>query len=200
MIKSNHIKIMLGIFCLVGLFGCASKVEYGDDQAVETVSIDFGSTDLQQIAGKMVDSLLTNPDVIALTAQKKPILVVDKVQNKTLEHIDLESVTDTIVNKLIRSKKFQFTDMSNSQSVQAQLDYQNKSVYVDSKKATRIGKHAAAEHIIYGSLSSIVKSNHKTKDVYYKFTLKMENLTTGLLEWQEEKEIRKQVSRSILGF
>ncbi len=151
------------------LFGCASKVEYGDAQAVETVNAHFGSTDLQQIAAKMVDSMLTTPSIIVMTAHKKPVLVVDVVRNKTLEHIDTESVTDTIVNKLLRSGKFNF------------------------------GQKAGAEHLIYGNLSSITKSNNKTEDVYYKFTLKMQNISTGLLEWQEEKEIRKQVNRTFFG-
>ena len=40
------------------LTGCASKVNYGDATDVETVTIDFGSTDLQMIANQMVDDLL----------------------------------------------------------------------------------------------------------------------------------------------
>ena len=193
------LKVSLYSVLAVALLGCASKVEYGDAQGVELVNAHFGSTDLQQIAAKMVDSLLTNPDIIAMTAHKKPILLVDVVRNKTLEHIDTESVTDTLVNKLLRSGKFQFVDMSNNADVRAQLDYQNQSGYVDPKKAIQLGRQAAAEHIIYGNLASITKSNHATEDVYYKFTLKMQNLSTGLLEWQEEKEIRKQVSRSLFG-
>ena len=41
------------------LTSCATKVQYGDAQAVETVDTDFGSTDLQATAAKMVESLLT---------------------------------------------------------------------------------------------------------------------------------------------
>ena len=37
------------------------QVSYGDNKAVETVTNEFGSTDLQMIAEKMVGSLLEDP-------------------------------------------------------------------------------------------------------------------------------------------
>ena len=111
------------------LGGCASSVQYGDVRAVETVDTSFGSTDLQMTAAKMVDSMLTFPPVQRITASKQPVLYVDKVRNKTSEHIDTESVTDSIVNQLLRAGKFQFVDMSNIEAVKAQLSYQTKKLH-----------------------------------------------------------------------
>ncbi len=186
-------------FILALTAGCASKVQYGDAQAVETVDITFGSTDLQQIAGKMADSLLAFPPMVKITQQKRPTLLVDRIKNKTTEHIDTESVTDTIVNKLLRSGQYRFVDMSNIDAIRKQLNYQATGGLVDPAKAAKIGKQTGAEYMIYGNLSSIEKSNKKEKDVYYKFTLKLVNLESGILEWQDEKEIRKNVSRSLFG-
>ena len=190
--------LVLSLAALV-MAGCASKVQYGDAQAVETVDTSFGSTDLQTTAAKMVDSMLTFPPVLEITAGKRPVLYVDKVRNKTTEHVDTESVTDSVVNKLLRSGKFQFVDMSNIEDVKAQLNFQNNSGLVDPRKAAQIGRRVGAEYMVYGNLSSIVKSNKKETDVYYKFTLKMQNLETGLLVWQDEKEIRKSLKRSVFG-
>ena len=94
--------LVLSLAALV-MAGCASKVQYGDAQAVETVDTSFGSTDLQTTAAKMVDSMLTFPPVLEITAGKRPVLYVEKVRNKTTEHVDTESVTDSVVNKLLRS-------------------------------------------------------------------------------------------------
>lgn len=91
--------------------GCAttgSAVSYGDAQAVETLTKDFGSTDLQMIAAKMVDDMLTFPPVVQMTQTRRPVIVLDRIHNKTQEHIDTESITDTIQNKLINSGKFRF--------------------------------------------------------------------------------------------
>lgn len=187
-------------FILTVITGCASKVQYGDAQTVETVDASFGSTDLQQTAEKMAESLLAFPPMIAITQARRPVLLVDRIKNKTTEHIDTESVTDSIVNKLLRSGQYRFVDMSNIEAVLNQLDYQTSSGMVDPAKAVQVSKQTGAEYLLYGNLSSITKSNKKEKDVYYKFTLKMMNLESGILEWQDEKEIRKRVSRRVFGF
>ncbi|MDF1628358.1 MAG: penicillin-binding protein activator LpoB [Alcanivoracaceae bacterium] len=178
--------------------GCAS-VEYGDATASETVTTGFGSTDLQMIASKMVDDVLAFPPVVQITAQRRPVMFVDRIKNKTTEHIDLESVTDTIESKLINSGKFRFVDMSVVDRVRQQLEYQRDSGMVDDQQAMVMGRQIGAEYMLYGNMSSIVKRGGNTKDVYYKFTLKMLHLETGIIEWSGEKEIRKSKKGGWIG-
>jgi len=181
------------------LTGCASKVNYGDATDVETVTIDFGSTDLQMIANQMVDDLLTFPPVVQLTQQRRPVVFVDQVQNRTTEHIDTESVTDSIRTRLIQSGKFRFVDMKVVERVRQQFDFQLESGMVDPATAVTMGRQIGAEFMLYGALTSIVKRSGKTQDVYYKFTLNLMNLESGIIEWSSEKEIRKTKSRSLFG-
>jgi penicillin-binding protein activator len=178
--------------------GCAS-VQYGDATASETVTTGFGSTDLQMIAAKMVDDVLAFPPVVQITAQRRPVMFVDRIKNKTTEHIDLESVTDTIESKLINSGKFRFVDMSVVDRVRQQLEYQRDSGMVDDQQAMVMGRQVGAEYMLYGNMSSIVKRDGNTKDVYYKFTLKMLHLETGIIEWSGEKEIRKSKKGGWIG-
>lgn len=192
--------IAMALISLTALMaGCASKVEYGDAQARETVTTDFGSTDLQQIAGKMVNDMLTFPPVVQMTQDRRPVVFVDTIKNKTTEHIDTESVTDTIQSKLINSGKFRFVDMSKVEAVRKQLEYQADSGMVDQSTAMRMGQQIGAEFMLYGNLAGITKRDSSTKDVYYKFTLKLMNLKTGIIEWSGEKEIRKTRQRSLFG-
>lgn len=189
------------IFALLAvamLSGCQS-VQYGDATATETVNTEFGSTDLQMIAAKMVDDVLAFPPVVQITAQRRPVAFVDRIKNKTTEHIDLESVTDTIESKLINSGKFRFVDMSVVERVRQQLEYQRDSGMVDDQQAMMMGRQVGAEYMLYGNMSSIVKRDSSTKDVYYKFTLKLMHLETGIIEWSGEKEIRKSKSRGWIG-
>jgi len=189
------------IFALLAvamLSGCQS-VQYGDATATETVNTDFGSTDLQMIAAKMVDDVLAFPPVVQITSQRRPVAFVDRIKNKTTEHIDLESVTDTIESKLINSGKFRFVDMSVVERVRQQLEYQRDSGMVDDQQAMMMGRQVGAEYMLYGNMSSIVKRDSSTKDVYYKFTLKLMHLETGIIEWSGEKEIRKSKSRGWIG-
>lgn len=179
--------------------GC-THVEYGDATARETVNTDFGSTDLQMIASKMVDDLLTSRPIVKLTANRRPVVFIEGIHNKTMQHIDTQSVTDTIQSKLINSGKFRFVDMTRVEAVRKQLAYQNQSGMVNQATAVQMGHQIGAEFMLYGNLSAITKSNSDVKDVYYKFTLKLMNLKTGIIEWSSEKQIRKQEDRSLFGW
>jgi hypothetical protein len=57
-----------------------------------------------------------------------------------------------------------------------------------------------AQYMLYGNLSSIVKQAGSDKDVYYKMTMRLMDLKTGLIEWADETEIRKQEAKSLLGW
>ncbi len=114
--------------------------------------------------------------------------------------MDTESITDTIQSKLINSGKFRFADMTVVNRVREQLDYQSESGLVDQSTAAAMGRQIGAEFMMmYGNFSSIVKREGSTKDVYYKFTLKLLNIQTGIIEWANEKEIRKSQSKSLFG-
>ncbi|MBU3004373.1 penicillin-binding protein activator LpoB [Paraglaciecola arctica] len=184
------------------LAGCANKtvVSYGDAQAVETTDINFGSTDLQTIAKQMTESLIQSPVVGTMTTHSRPIVFVDSIKNKTSEHIDTESLSDSISTQLLRSGKFRFVDMDKVNAVREQIDYQNESGLVNPDKALQFGKQVGAEYMLYGNLASIVKTSSDKSDVYYKFTMRLMDLESGLVEWADETEIRKTSSKKLVGW
>ncbi|MDH5886767.1 penicillin-binding protein activator LpoB [Vibrio sp. 10N.222.54.A1] len=188
---------LLGLAVILG--GCSNKVSYGDAQAVETTTIDFGSTDLQTIAGEMVDSMMASGSVSYITREQRPIVFVERIKNKTSEHIDTESITDTISTKMLNSGKFRFVDMDRVESVRDQLNFQNNDELVNQSSAIQFGKMVGAQYMLYGNLSSIVKKAGSDEDVYYKMTMRLMDLESGLIEWADETEIRKQQSKSLLG-
>ena len=182
--------------------GCAQKsvVRYGDATAVETTDINFGSTDLQKVAGEMTDSLLLSPVVGTLTQNKRPVMFVERIKNKTSEHIDTESITDSISTKLLRSGKFRFVDMARVEAAREQIKFQQDGGMVDANQSVQFGKQIGAEYMLYGNLSSIVKSNKDKSDVYYKFTIRLMDLESGLVEWADESEIRKTKAKESVGW
>lgn len=188
---------LLGLAVILG--GCSNKVTYGDAQSVESTTIDFGSTDLQTIAAEMVDSMMMSGSVAAITRDQRPIVFVERIKNKTSEHIDTESITDTISTKMLNSGKFRFVDMERVESVRQQLNFQNTDELVNQSAAIQFGKMVGAQYMLYGNLSSIVKNAGSDKDVYYKMTMRLMDLETGLIEWADETEIRKAQSKSLFG-
>ena len=183
--------LALVVALATGAAGCSKQVRYGDAGAVETVTTDFGSTDLQQIAETMARSMLQAP-VIANSNQ--PIVTVQEVKNKTSEYIDTRAITDSIRSQLSKSGKVRFAvDEADMQKQIAELQRQ-QSEYYNKEQATEIGKMVGAGYRLDGNIVSIVKENKKVKDVYYKFSLQLWNVQSGLLEWADEKEIRKTES------
>jgi len=179
--------------------GCGTTIQYGDATSSNPLSTDFGSSDLQQIANTMVDSMLNSLAVAEITAGGRPVLVMDTVRNKTMQHIDTESITDSIRTKLIQSRKFSFVDATARAAMQSELSYQNASGMVDPAKAVAFGQQYGAEFLVTANLSEIKQSQGRISDVYYKFTMNLQNLKTGIIEWADEKEIRKLRTRAILG-
>ncbi len=192
--------LFLGLAALVVLAaGCASTpdVSYGSPDQVETVTTGFGSTDLQIIAEKMVNSLLASP---ILSSGKQPVFYVQTVRNKTDEHLDTKAVTDKIRVTLLKSGKVKFTAIAEvKDELVNQLEFQASSGMVDPATAKSIGELVGADYFLYGELTSIRKSAGRVKDVYYKFTLNLVNIQNGLIEWADEKEIRKQAKKPLLG-
>ena len=194
----NVIYVLLGAALLLN--GCTQKVSYGDSQAVETTTVEFGSTDLQKIAVEMTDSMLSSKSVAMITKDKRPIVLVESIKNKTAEHIDTESITDSISTRLLNSGEFRFVDMTRVEVVREQLNFQNNDLLVNPETAIQFGKMVGAQYMLYGNLSSINKQNGGTQDVYYKMTMRLMDLETGLIEWADEAEIRKQQSKSLIGW
>jgi penicillin-binding protein activator len=167
------------------------QVNYGDSKAVETVTNEFGSTDLQMIAEKMVGSLLEDP-----VFQNRPTVTLSAVRNKTSEYIDTKSIMNTIQTALVKSRKVKFTRSADEmQAGVDELQRQNQSGLYKSAGKAKLGNMAAAKYSLEGEIVSIVKQNANTKDVFYKMTLKLYDVEEGAIEWQDEKEIRKTSTR-----
>ncbi|MGH6628332.1 MAG: penicillin-binding protein activator LpoB [Burkholderiales bacterium] len=178
---------------LVAVFagGCAKQVRYGDAQAVDTVNLQFGSTDLQVIAESMTRSMLQAP-VIANGNQ--PIVTVQEVRNKTSEYIDTRAITDSIRSQLSNSGRVRFAVDEAAMAQQIGEVQRQQSEYYAKNQAVEVGRMVGSGYRLEGNIISIVKSNKKVKDVYYKFNLQLWNVQNGLLEWSDEKELRKTES------
>lgn len=201
MSKSAAYGIMICVCATVFSFaGCATtNVQYGDAGSAKPLTTEFGSSDLQQIAESMVDSLVTFPPVVEITSRRRPVITVDNVKNKTMQHIDTESITDSVRAKLIKTGKFRFIDRTTDAAAVEEITIQQESGLVDKKTAVDFGKQIGAEYLLTSNFSEIRQKAGSVTDVYYKFTMSLKNLKTGILEWSDEKEIRKVFKRSLIG-
>ncbi len=173
--------------------GCAKEqTHYGDARAVETLTNQFGSTDLQLIAESMTRSMLQAPVIVS---GNLPIVTVQEVRNKTSEYIDTRAITDTIRAELQKGGKVRFAVDAAAMNQQVEELKRQQSEYYAKDEAAQIGRMVGAQYRMEGNITSIVKQVKDTKDVYYKFNLQLWNIRNGLLEWSDEKEIRKTTTK-----
>jgi len=170
------------------------NVSYGDAKAVETVTTDLGSTDIQMIAEKMTQSLIQHP-VIQDTIKKRQLLMASPVKNKTSEYFDTRLITDTVLTQLQKNGIRYAIEGEDMQNQVDELKRQNQSGLYDKSKSVKVGKMQGAKFRLDGSISSIVKKSSDMKDVYYKMNLRLIEIETGIVEWSDEKEIRKTAKR-----
>jgi uncharacterized protein (TIGR02722 family) len=191
---------LLGIGAASLGLGCSGPVvSYGNAQATETVNADFGSTDLQTIADKIVASLIASNSLQPDPADpgKPPLVSVTRLRNETSEHIDTKSITDKIRTALIKSVKVRFSALEMQGDLANQ--YKLQGTMADTATQKTAGKQIGSKYILGGDISSIVKNNGTVKDVYYKITLQLTDIESAVIEWADEVEIRKDSVRRLFG-
>lgn len=170
------------------------NVSYGDAKAVETVTTDLGSTDIQMIAEKMTQSLIQTPEIQA-AIKKRQLLMASPVKNKTSEYFDTRLITDTILTQLQKNGIKYTIEGEDMQNQVDELRRQNQSGLYKKTKSVKMGNMEGAKYRLDGSISSIIKKGASVKDVYYKINLRLIEIETGVVEWSDEKDIRKSAKR-----
>lgn len=196
-------KLLLSVLAIASasfVLSCGPKAfvkgQYDDVNRENLLNDQWSETDMQVVVKSMVDSLVAHKSIAA--AQKMPIVMVTNLQNKTSEHIDTQSIMDMIRVELTNSEKVAFVDKEARGDISSEYDYQNSGMVSEETKKGA-GGQIGSDYIINGRLDSIVQEVGKDKTVFYKLTLNMTNLKTGIITWTNNKQIRKTFKKKTIG-
>lgn len=193
----RNLNVVVAISALIFAAACSgprafTRGTYEDPNVIEMLSDDFNENDLQLIAKKMVSSLQESSAFTQI--QGRPVIVIGKLKNSTSEHIDMRSLGDKLLVQLQKTGRFAFLDKGAREEIAEEYEYQG-SGYVDPNQAKGPGQQAGADYMMTGDISSIIQEVGDDKRVYYKFTMKLHNLRSGIIEWADEKEIVKKFEK-----
>lgn len=190
---------LLGLFAFTAGCGPQAFVKGKYDDNVERTNLltdEWSESDMQETVKSMVGSLIAHPVVAG--AKARPVVMVTQLQNKTSEHIDTQSIMDMVRVELMKTGKLAFIDKEARQDIDQEYDYQNSGrVSGDTKKGP--GGQTGADFIVNGRLDSIVQEVGKEKSVYYKITLNLTSIKSGVIEWTDQKQIRKLYKKKTIG-
>lgn len=197
--KANPSRMLVAVLA-VAFVGCTPDFEgeYADPNSVEIVDDQWNETDARKTAEAMVKGMLDRPWLKGYTSAsggKKPLVIVDDIENRTDEHIDTKMLTEFIQDELINSGRVRFLDKAGRQKILDEIKYQNSGA-VAADKAKQSGKQLGAEYFLKGAMTSIIQQEGGKKVVTYQTNLTLTNLETAELEWSEKYLIKKRMKRS----
>jgi uncharacterized protein (TIGR02722 family) len=192
--------IVFGLLSALGLQACGSKAftngAYDDPNRVELLDDKFNEADMQQMAEKIVDSILKCPDIVEFKG--RPILAVSKVVNRTEEYPDLDMLTEKIQSELTKSRKVKFSDRASRAEIDEEAAY-GESGRVSRETAVKLGQQLGINYLLTGALATNVQQVGNDKFIYYKLNMKLTNTRTATVDCEDEKEIRKKFRKKSLG-
>lgn len=183
------------------MFGCGPRAfvkgQYDDNVEDTNLLTDrWSESDMQNAVKDLVTAAVSHPTIAG--AKRRPIVMVTRLQNKTSEVIDTQNITDMFQVELQNSGKVQFVDKAAREDIAEEYEYQDSGmVSRESKKGK--GGQVGADFVLNGRLDSIVQEVGKDKTVYYKMTMNLTNLKSGLVEWTGQKQMRKMFKKKRVG-
>jgi len=195
---------LLGV-TLVLVCGCAAvRASYRTVPLSQEKHYDasFDATDMRAITDSVVAELLQSPFLSQYT--EPPIMMVAGVENRTSQYVDTKNLTDRIRTELIRSGRVRFVNAARRDDLLREQGYQ--AAHVTPETQVAIGKQLGARYMLTGSLTEMSKKSPRQVRVsrqewkYYKLTVEVTDLETGLIVWTTEKEFQREASKPLIGW
>lgn len=192
---------LVTLIALIGFSSCGPKAfvkgDYDEDvNRTNLLNDQWSESDMQNAVRDLVASATNHYSISG--AKRPPVVMVTQLQNKTSEHIDTQNVMDMVRVELSRGGRVAFVDKEAREDIKQEYEYQDSGMVNRETKKTA-GGQVGADFIINGRLDSIVQQAGKDKTVYYKITLNMTNLKTGIIVWSDYKQIRKVFRKRSVG-
>ena len=201
--KQNKIFLQLLVLCLVLFFlvSCGGKKISRIDVNEETnVSGRWNDTDSKLVAQEMIKDVLSRPWLSQFNkkSSRKPRVIIQKVLNKSHEHIQTQTFIQDLERELLNSGLISFVA---GKLERKQLREERKEQIKNSGPSGR--KFIAEKNpdfILQGTISSIIDQKKGEKVVFYQTNLKLININTNEKVWIGQKKIKKIISRSRFSF
>ncbi len=193
------------IITLAGLLiaGCGEPqtvmIDTADDEGKPVMGLDY--RDFNQAASEMVQSMISSG------ALKKPgggryVMTTARVTNDTMQRIDTDQLTAKIEEELMNSGMVVMTSAVGGQGAPDEMIYEMRDIRDSAtgdefKQETLAGKRTliAPELSTSGKIQQRnVRYDRNRQQVEYYFQLRVTDLTTGLVFWQNETIIGKRGS------
>ena len=180
--------------------GCANrKITRVDPNETIDLSGRWNDSDSRLVSEEMIGDLLTSAWIprYLKANDKRPVVVVGLVENKSHEHINSETFIKDIEKAIIRDGNIRLV-VAGEKRNELRKERAEQQDYASPETTKKWGKELGADFILQGTINSIVDSYKKQKVVTYQIDLQLTNIETNEVVWMGDKKIKKQISDRIL--
>lgn len=187
-------KIIPALALSAFVFACGGGTQYLDANKDEG-SREFGPKEVKMTVNTMVESMT----VFLKDEWKKPaFLQVKKFLNKTSEHIETAMVSNEIQTNLLK-RRIKFIDDTVTEDALAEIE-RGMTGMVDPDSAVPAGQLKSPNFYLTGDIRDNVRTVGGRDVQYLVVTLKLVNLKTSVVEWQEQQEFLKSTKKTNVSF
>lgn len=187
--------ILLGLLASA-FVGCGANYVRGDEvEGLDNVAMSTGldKVDLEKLFDKNIDSLMTSAVVTKWKeADTPPVISVFPIANETSEHIrdSLDALLSKMETKMVNSGVATMIDHAQQDALIAEIKKQQGGDF-DQSKSAEVGRQLGASFFITGKIHSAQEKVDGEKRVQYFLFMKVVDIETGAIRWQNEADLTK---------
>lgn len=182
------------VLAVVVLASCNRQVtRINPDQQVD-LSGRWNDTDSKLVAEEMIQDVTGRPwhNNFKIENDRKPVVIVGYVQNKSSEHIESETFIKDIEREFINSG---FVRVVSNSEFREKLreERAEQGEFASPETQAKWGKELGADFMMFGVITAVTDSYKKEKVVSYKVNLELVDIETNEKVWLGDKEIKKYI-------
>ena len=184
------LSIFLSICLILSLSACATHTQMIDTENDTTErAAGLEGRDFEDAANAMIEDMLATGTLSKSNGQPY-VLVVGRIENDTMQRIDVDELSKSIRIALMKSGKVRVTTY-NEDAMVMQSGQLRKSKEFDQTNVRKQGSLAAPELSLTGKINQREFMVDGDKRIEYRFSLTITDLSNGLSIWEGEKKIKK---------
>ena len=184
----------LAIATLLTTVSCNRKVTRISEKETVDLSGRWNNTDSKLTAEEMIKECHAGAWLgnHLAKANKKPVVIVGFVKNKSHEHIEAETFILDLEKSFINQGQVKLVQGGEKRNeIRGERGDQQDNASQSTMK--QFGLEVGADYMLQGDINSIVDSYKSRKVVYYQINLQLTDMQTNEVVWIGDKKITKYV-------